>query len=62
MLTNDTRFGLIPRRVRDADGSVLTMPLHAAWTPTHHAVDEIAALAAELRDFCERLYRDDLTS
>ena len=23
---------------------------------------EIAALAAELRDFCARLYRDDLTS
>lgn len=62
VLTNDTRFGLIPRRVRDADGSVLTMPLHAAWTPAHHAVDEIAALAAELRDFCARLYRDDLTS
>lgn len=62
VLTNDTRFGLIPRRVSDADGSVLTMPLHAAWTPTHQAVDEIVALAAELRDFCARLYRDDLTS
>ena len=24
--------------------------------------DEIVALAAELRDFCARLYRDDLTS
>lgn len=59
VLTNDTRFGLIPRRVLDADGSVLTLPLHAAWSAQHHGAHELAATAADLRDFCARLYRED---
>ena len=60
VLTNDPRFGLIPRRVLDADGDVLTLPLHAAWARHHHAARELASTASELRAFCVSLYRADL--
>lgn len=60
VLTNDPRFGLVPRRVLDVDGQVLTQSLRAAWSPDHHAAGELAALAEDLRDFCARQYADDL--
>lgn len=60
VLTNDPRFGLIPRRVVGSDGETLTLSLFAAWRRDHHAASELEATAHELRAFCERLYRDDL--
>lgn len=60
VLTNDPRFGLIPRRIVDAAGEVLTLPLYAAWRSEHHGADELAALAQDLREFCARQYAGDL--
>lgn len=60
VLTNDPRYGLIPRRVVDAGGAVLTLPLYAAWNAGHHGADELADVASRLQRFCAEQYRDDI--
>lgn len=60
VLTNDARFGLTPSRIVDTAGQVLTLPLHAAWPPRHHAADELAATARALHAFCLRQYEGEL--
>ena len=57
VLSDDPRFGLVPRRIRTRDGH-LTLTLHAAWDGRHHAAGELAALADRLADFCAQRYGD----
>lgn len=61
VLTNDPRFGLIPRRIVDGEGVVLTLPLYAAWARHHHAATELRDVAQGLRAFCRQRYREDLS-
>lgn len=56
VVSDDPRFDLVPLRISTADGPLL-IRLWAAWSPTHHAVDELTDLAARLTDFVERRYR-----
>ena len=51
VVSDDPRFDLVPLRIRGRHG-LLTLTLHAAWDPRHHAAAELERLAVRLRDFC----------
>lgn len=55
IVSDDPRFGLVPLRVRH-DRRDLTIRLHAAWLPDHHAAGTLASVARRLNAFCESRY------
>ena len=55
IVSDDPRFGLVPLRVRH-DRTHLTIRLHAAWLPDHHAADVLADVARRLNAFCAARY------
>lgn len=60
VVSDDPRFGLVPLRVRSGQGS-LTLTLHAAWNPAHHAANELAGIADRLSAFCADRYGSGYT-
>jgi LysR family transcriptional regulator, benzoate and cis,cis-muconate-responsive activator of ben and cat genes len=48
LLTDEPRFDLDPIPIMTADGTTLSIEVHAAWKPQHHAAPSIAALARRL--------------
>jgi DNA-binding transcriptional LysR family regulator len=52
VVSDDPRFGLVPLRIALRDGRFLTLTLHAAWRPDHHAAEQLARMAARLSQFC----------
>jgi DNA-binding transcriptional LysR family regulator len=55
VVSDDPRFDLVPLHIRSQHG-LLTLTLHAAWDPRHHAATELQRLAVRLRDFCVARY------
>ena len=55
VVSDDPRFDLVPLRIRSRHG-LLTLTLHAAWDPRHHAAAELDRLAVRLRRFCVDRY------
>lgn len=55
VLTDDSRFGLVPLKIQGPHG-VLTITLASAWSPTHHAADTLHSVASRLREFCRARY------
>ena len=55
VVSDDPRFDLVPLRIRSRHG-LLTLTLHAAWDPRHHAAAELERLAVRLHDFCVARY------
>lgn len=55
VLSDDPRFGLRGIRLA-ADQGPLTLTLHAAWDPRHHAADELELLGERLKQFCADRY------
>lgn len=55
VVSDDPRFDLSPAHIRTRTGR-LTLTLHAAWDPKHHAASELAQLAGRLGDFCAARY------
>lgn len=56
VLTDDPRFGLVPLRILADDGSAVSIRLHAAWNPAHHAAAALGELAQDLRRFTRQRY------
>lgn len=55
VVSDDPRFGLKPLHILTSSGH-LTLTLHAAWDPNHHAATQIAAMADRLSEFCRARY------
>lgn len=55
VVTDDPRFSLRTMQIETPSGPV-KITLHAAWHPSHHAAQQLQALAARLRDFVTRRY------
>ncbi|GHD21542.1 hypothetical protein GCM10007147_15050 [Nocardiopsis kunsanensis] len=55
VVTDDSRFGLRPRRITDG-GRCLEVALHAVWAHDHHAPAALEALARRLQEFCRQRY------
>lgn len=55
VISDDARFDLHPLRIMTGGGP-LSIRLHAAWDPDHHAVETLEALAGRLRAFCGARY------
>lgn len=55
VVSDDPRFDLVPLTITTTDGP-LRIRLWVAWSPTHHAVDALADLAARLADFVAARY------
>ncbi|MER6526333.1 LysR family transcriptional regulator [Streptomyces sp. NPDC001508] len=53
--TDDPLFGLVPVNVRAPRGR-LTVTVHAAWDPGHHAAHELDHLAKRVSDFRRERY------
>jgi DNA-binding transcriptional LysR family regulator len=56
VVSDDPRFGLVPCLIQRIDGRHLTLTLHAAWRPDHHAAEQLSRLAARLGEFCRIRY------
>ncbi|WP_431791845.1 LysR family transcriptional regulator [Kocuria palustris] len=56
VLSDDPRFELVPLAILADDGSPLTLRLHAAWDPDHHAAGALTELARDLRRFVRGRY------
>ncbi|GAB48294.1 LysR family transcriptional regulator [Mobilicoccus pelagius] len=61
VLTDDPRFGLVPLTIQNPGGAPVTIRLHVAWEPGHHAADTLSALADDLARFTRARYRTDPT-
>ena len=56
VLSDDPRFDLVPLAILDDDGEPVTIGLHAAWDPEHHAAARLGELARDLRRFARQRY------
>jgi DNA-binding transcriptional LysR family regulator len=56
VLSDDPRFDLVPCLIERRDGRHLTLTLHAAWRPDHHAAEQLARMAERLAEFCRERY------
>jgi DNA-binding transcriptional LysR family regulator len=56
VVSDDPRFGLTPCRIELRDDRHLTLTLHAAWRPDHHAAGQLSHMAARLEQFCAIRY------
>ncbi|MEL4503853.1 LysR family transcriptional regulator [Luteococcus sp. H138] len=56
VLSDDTRFGLMPLLVLDEQGHPVTIRLHAAWERDHHAATRLWELASDLYCFARERY------
>jgi DNA-binding transcriptional LysR family regulator len=61
VVSDDPRFGLTPLEIRTSTGR-LTLTLHAAWDPRHHAAVELERLCDRLSDFCVDRYGPSVAS
>lgn len=59
VVSDDPRFGLVPLNIRHR-GSILSVPLFAAWRADHFAVHRIRSLAERLRHYCLSAYGETL--
>ncbi|KQY59757.1 hypothetical protein ASD11_09470 [Aeromicrobium sp. Root495] len=55
VVTDDPRFGLVTVPLTSGRQR-LSIHLHAAWSPEHHAADALAALSGRLAAFVEQRY------
>jgi DNA-binding transcriptional LysR family regulator len=55
VVSDDPRFGMSPAHIVAPKGR-LTLTLHAAWDPQHHAAAELDLLAGRLSEFCAARY------
>ncbi|MEL4359293.1 MULTISPECIES: LysR family transcriptional regulator [unclassified Luteococcus] len=56
VLSDDSRFGLVPLLVLDEQGEAVTIRLHAAWERHHHAAHRLSELASDLYRFARERY------
>lgn len=56
VVSDDPRFDLVPLAILDDDGEPVTIRLHAAWDPEHHAAARLGELARDLRRFARQRY------
>lgn len=56
VVSDDPRFDLHGLRIAQPGGDDLSITLHAAWDPDHHAAGSLGTLAERLETFCRTRY------